>query len=76
VWTKLEKRNEWIYFIPTRDSVLIVCAKKEPVEVLISHTGKLAIQAGCKGYTETAILSTVSEFKVNASGKGSDLLSR
>jgi hypothetical protein len=76
VWTKLEERNEWIYFIPNRDSVTIVCVNKEPVEVVISRTGKLKIQAGCKGYTRTAILTTMNEINVNSSGKGNDLLSK
>jgi hypothetical protein len=76
VWTKLEDRNEWIYFIPSRDSVTIVCANKEPMEIVISGTGKLTIQAGCKGYTKTALLTTLSEIKINASEKGGDLLSK
>jgi hypothetical protein len=76
VWTKLEKRNEWIYFIPTGDTVTIVCAKGEPVEVIINRTGKLTIQVGCKGYTKTTLLSTLSDIKVNASEIGGDLLSK
>jgi hypothetical protein len=76
VWTKLEKRNEWIYFIPNSDSVTIVCAHREPLEIIIGHTGKLAIQAGCRGYTKTALLSTMNEIKVNVSEKGGDLMSR
>jgi hypothetical protein len=46
-------KAKWVD-IPTCDSVTIICANKEPVEVIISHTGKLAIQAGYKGYTKTA----------------------
>ncbi|PNF24653.1 hypothetical protein B7P43_G18128, partial [Cryptotermes secundus] len=76
VWTQLERRNEWIYFIPSSDSVTIVCPNKEPVEVLLTHTGKLEIQAGCKGYTKTALLSTIKEIKVNDSRNGGDLLSK
>lgn len=76
VWTQLEKRNEWIYIIPSSNSVTIVCSHKEPVEVILSRTGKLKIQAGCKGYTKTAVLSTTSEVKVNATRTGGDLLSK
>jgi hypothetical protein len=46
------------------------------VEVVITHTRKLKIQAGCKGYTRTAILSMMNEINVNTSGKGNDLLSK
>jgi hypothetical protein len=46
------------------------------VEVIINHTGKLTIQAGCEGYTKTTILSTLREIKVNASEIGDDLLSK
>jgi hypothetical protein len=46
MWTKLEKRNEWIYFIPTSDSVTIVCANREPVEVIINHTGETDNSSG------------------------------
>jgi hypothetical protein len=76
IWTQLEKRNEWIYFIPSSDSVTIVCPNKEPVEVVLRYTGKLKIQSGCKGYSKTALLSTESEIRVNTSRNGGDLLSK
>jgi hypothetical protein len=28
IWTQLEKRNEWIYFIPSSDSLTILCPEK------------------------------------------------
>jgi hypothetical protein len=76
IWTRLEKRNEWIYFIPSSDSVTIACPNKEPVEVVLRYTGKLKIQSGCKGYNKTALLSTESEIRVNTSRNGGDLLSK
>jgi hypothetical protein len=76
VWTQLEKRNEWIYFIPSSDSITILCPEKEPIDVVLRNTGKLKIEAGCKGYSQTALLSTKNEIKVNTSRCGGDLLSK
>jgi hypothetical protein len=42
VWTQLEN-NEWIYFVPTSESVTILCSDKPPTDVIVSGIGKLGI---------------------------------
>lgn len=76
VWTQLEKKNEWIYFIPSRDSITILCPDKEPIDIALHGAGKLSIQAGCKGYSQSALLQTTSVIQVNTSKFGGDLLSK
>jgi hypothetical protein len=76
IWTQLEKRNEWIYFIPSSDSITILCPEKEPIDVLLTGTGKLTIQSSCKGYSLTVLLNTKNNIRVNASKYGGDLLSK
>jgi hypothetical protein len=51
IWTQLEKRNEWIYFIPNSDIISILFPEKEPIDVIIRGTGKLSISSGRKRYT-------------------------
>jgi hypothetical protein len=76
IWTQLEKRNEWIYFIPQSDSITILCPEKEPTDVLLTGTGKLMIQPGCKGYSLTALLATQNDIQVNTLRNAGDLLSK
>jgi hypothetical protein len=75
IWTQLEKRNEWIYFIPSSDSITILCPEKEPVDIVLRGTGKLSIQSECKGYSLTALLATQNNIQVNTSRHGGDFLS-
>jgi hypothetical protein len=42
VWIQLEN-NEWIYFVPTSESITILCADKALIDVLVSAIGKLGI---------------------------------
>jgi len=53
VWTQLAN-NEWIYFVPSSESVTILCMDKPPAGVIVSGTGKLGISANCKGYGKLA----------------------
>jgi hypothetical protein len=76
IWTQLEKGNEWIYFIPSSESITILCPEKEPVDIVLRGTGKLSIQSGCKGYSLTAMLATQKNIQVNNSRHGGDLLSK
>jgi hypothetical protein len=76
VWTQLENKSEWIYFIPSRDSITILCPDKEPIDIALHGAGKLSIQAGCKGYSQSALLQTTSVIQVNTSKFGGDLLSK
>jgi hypothetical protein len=47
-----EQRNEWIYFSPVSDSITILCPDKEPLDVLLTGTGKLIIQPNCKQHIQ------------------------
>lgn len=76
IWTQLENRNEWIYFIPMKDSITILCPDKEPLDVVLTSTGKLTIRPGCKGYGLTALLATKTDVSANTTKRGGDLLSR
>jgi hypothetical protein len=76
IWTQLEQRNEWIYFIPLSDSISILCPDKDPMDVTLTGTGKLTIQPNCKGYSLTALLATKDVMQVNTTKYGGDLLSK
>jgi hypothetical protein len=54
---------------------MILCPEKEPVHIVLRGTGKLSIQSGCKGYSQTAFLTTQNNIQVNISRHG-DLLSK
>ena len=75
VWTQL-LNNEWIYFIPKRESVTVLCADKPPVDVILSGIGKLGISANCKGYGKSALFKTHSILDVDKPGYESDFMSK
>jgi hypothetical protein len=57
VWTQLTN-NEWIYFVPTSESITILCTDKPPVDVIVSGVGKLGISTDCKGYGKSGLFQT------------------
>jgi hypothetical protein len=74
IWTQLDN-NEWLYFVPTSESVTVLCNNKEPVDVTLSGVGKFGLKAGCKGYSLVALLQT--NVIINAKGiKRNDMLSQ
>ena len=74
VWTQLTN-NEWIYFIPTSESITILCTDKPPVDVMVSGIGKLGINAECKGYGKSAVFQTHSILDVSGTGYESGFMS-
>jgi hypothetical protein len=76
VWSQLEKRNEWLYFAPSFDSLTVLCPEKEPLDVILKGTGKVNLKSGCKSYSLTALLNTKSDVHANTSKGGGDLLSK
>ena len=52
VWTQLAN-NEWIYFVPSSESVMILCMDKPPVDVIVSGISKSGISANC--YAKSAL---------------------
>jgi hypothetical protein len=59
LWTQLEN-NEWIYFVPTSESVTVLCMDKPPVDIIISGIDKKGICASCKGFGKSALFQTLS----------------
>jgi hypothetical protein len=76
IWTQLEQRNEWIYFIPLSDSITILCPDKNLIDITLTGNGKLMIQPNCKGYSLTALLATKNDIQTNITKYGGDLLSK
>ena len=75
VWTQL-RNNEWIYFVPTSESVTKLCTDKLPVDVIVSGVGKLWISTNCKGCGKSALFQTHSILDVSNPGYESDFMSR
>jgi hypothetical protein len=75
IWTQLAN-NEWIYLIPSSESVTILCMDKPPVDVIVSGIGKLGISANCKGYGKAALFQTHSILDVDNPGYESNFMSR
>jgi hypothetical protein len=75
VWTQLEK-NEWIYFVPTIESITILRTDRAPTDVTLTGIGKLGIVAGCRGYSKSALLQTHSVSTINGTKYESDIISK
>ena len=75
IWTQLES-NEWIYFVPTSETITILCAEKPPLDILVFGIGKLGIREDCKGFGKSAHFQTHSVLNVNNPGLESDFLSK
>lgn len=74
VWTQLEN-NEWIYFVPSSESITILCNDKSPIDVVISGIGKLGIDENCKGFGRSAHFQTHAILNIDNPGYESDFLS-
>jgi hypothetical protein len=66
VWTQIGK-NEWVYYVPNRDSITILCADRVPVDVPLKGAGKLSIDPACKGYSRAALLQPLRSVNANTS---------
>jgi hypothetical protein len=73
VWTQLEN-NEWIYFVPTSESITILCTDQDPIDILVSGIGKLGISEHCKGFRRSADFQTHSILNLDNPGYESDFL--
>ena len=60
VWTQITD-NEWIYYVPRRKSIIILCADRDPVDVPLKGAGRLSIDPACKGYSRAALLQPVGQ---------------
>jgi hypothetical protein len=75
VWTQLEN-NEWISFVPTSESITILCEDKAPIDVLVPGIGKLGIHENCKGFGRSAHFQTHAILNLDTPGYGSDFMSK
>jgi len=75
VWIQLAN-NEWIYFVPSSESVTILCMEKPPVDLIVSGIDKSGISANFKGYGKSALFQTHSILDVYDRGYESDFMSR
>jgi len=66
VWTQISTNN-WVYFVPKRDSMTILCADQDPIHVPLKGAGKLSIDPNCKGYSRAALLQPLPTARINAS---------
>jgi hypothetical protein len=71
IWTQLVK-NEWLYFVPVAESVTILCKNKDPLDVMLTGVGKLALNVGRKCYSFDALLQASAVIKANEV-KGKDI---
>jgi len=66
VWTQISD-HEWIYYVPQRDSITILCTGRDPTDIPLKGAGRLSVDPSCKGYSRAALLQPLRTTKVNAS---------
>jgi hypothetical protein len=72
-WTQVED-NEWVYYTPGADSMTVLCADRDPIDVLLRGAGKLILDPTCKGYSKAALLQPVREIRADGSKSGNNQL--
>jgi hypothetical protein len=75
VWTQLAN-NEWVYFVPSSESVTILSMYKPPIDVIVPEFGKLWISTSCKSYGKLALIQTHSIVDVDNPANESDFMFR
>ena len=65
VWTQITD-NEWIYYVPRRDSITILPAGRNPVDVPLKEAGRLSIDPVYRGYSRAALLQPVGQISQTA----------
>jgi hypothetical protein len=73
VWTQVNE-NEWVYYTPGVDSMTVLCADQDPVDVTLKGAGKLTLDPTCKGYSKAALLQPVRVINANSSKSGNNQL--
>jgi len=71
VWTQV-KDNEWDYYTPGVDSMTVLCADRDPIDVPLRGAGKLMLDSTCKGYSKAAMLQPVREIRADGSKSGNN----
>jgi hypothetical protein len=66
VWTQISD-SEWLYYVPSKESITILCAGHDLVDIPLKGAGKLFVDSNCKGYSRAALLQPLRTGKVNIS---------
>ncbi|KAL3278398.1 hypothetical protein HHI36_013726 [Cryptolaemus montrouzieri] len=56
IWHKLTLNNSWIYVLPKDTSLTLNCLPKSPINLILSGTGIITLDQGCKLYTSSTTL--------------------
>jgi len=64
VWTQIND-NEWIYYVPSKHSITVLCAAQDPIDIPLKGAGKSSVNSNCKGYSRAALLQPLRAGKVN-----------
>jgi hypothetical protein len=73
VWTQVGYK-EWVYYTPGADSMTVLCADRDPIDVPLRGAGKLILDSTCKGYSKAALLQPVREITADGSKSGNNQL--
>jgi hypothetical protein len=68
VWTQISD-NEWVYCVPSKDSITVLCTGQDPVDIPLKGAGKLSVDFNCKGYSRAALLQPLRFGKANKSSE-------
>jgi len=75
VWTQVSD-NEWIYYTPGVDSMTVLRADRDPVDIPLKGARKLLIDPICKGYSRAALLQPMRVIHANNSNGGNNQLTQ
>jgi hypothetical protein len=57
--------NVWIYYVPSKNSITILRAGQDPIDIPVKEAGKLSVDSNCKRYSRAALLQSLRTGKVN-----------
>ena len=61
--------NQWIYVVPNKEKLTILCKNQEPYDVVLENTGVITLNGKCKGYGIKTILQAKNVIESNATKK-------
>lgn len=68
LWNKLDK-NLWIYVVPNKEKLTVLCQGKEPVDIILEGVGKLIFYESCKAYGNSILIQTQKMIVSNTTSK-------
>jgi hypothetical protein len=63
------KDNAWLYVAPVPSKMTVLCSGQEPTDIEIRNNGILTFLADCTGYSDKAMLKSVTAHYVNHTQK-------